>query len=78
MIVSAHTHDGLKFRHEHQNDLGEPLGMFTITLGAYIEQLRTDEFTEQEISDKVIPATLFSVAILKVAQKENAPDVIAG
>jgi len=77
-LMSRHTHHNGMFREDHKTDDGEPQGVLTITPGAYLEQLKEDGFDEEEIDKKIMQAVMISVAVLKIAEKDNAPDVIAG
>lgn len=66
------------FRSDHQTDDGQPMGALSITYGAYMDQLREDGFSNEEIANKVAGVVLFSVAMLKLACKDEAVDVIVG
>lgn len=76
--VSEYTFDNAAFRRDHQSDEGRPMGALSVTLGAYKKQLEEDGFYSEDVVQKMFRATLYAVAVLKVAQKENAPDIIVG
>lgn len=76
--VSENVFNNGAFRVEHQTDGGEPMGVFSITLGAYKDQLLEDGFEEPEIAKKLMHTILFSLGILKMATKEGVKDVIVG
>jgi len=76
--MSARTFDNGAFRAEHKTDDGNPLGALSLTYGAYAEQLKDDGFSEDAAAKRVASVLLYSMAILKLATKDAAVDVIVG
>lgn len=76
--ISANTFDNGAYRHQHQTDEGGPLGLFSITYGAYVKQLEEDGFTKDDVAKKLMHACLFTVGILKLASQEDAQAAIVG
>ncbi|HVS79083.1 MAG TPA: hypothetical protein VHD84_02225 [Candidatus Saccharimonadales bacterium] len=76
--MTEDTFDNTAFRRDHQTDEGSPMGALSVTPGAYMKQLEEDGFSKPEIDQKMLWAVLCQVAVLKVAQAGNAPDVIVG
>jgi hypothetical protein len=76
--VSETGFDNASFRAEHQSDDGQPMGALDLDYGGYVKQLREDGFSEQEIAVKTAGVILFTIAILKLADSDEAVDVIVG
>ncbi len=76
--VSPHAFDNGSFRENHKTDDGHPLGALSLTYGLYDKQLREERFTEVEITDKVVGIMLHSTAMIMLACKEEAVDVMVG
>lgn len=64
------------FRSSHMADDGEPLGVFSITLGAYKNQLIEDGFEVSEVAKKLMHTVLFSIGLLKIATKDDFQDIV--
>jgi hypothetical protein len=64
------------FRKECIGDDGGPIGALSVTLGAYMKQLERNGYPKRDLDQKMLQATLYQVAVLKVAQAEDAPDII--
>lgn len=76
--MSEDTFNNTAFRRDHSTDKGDDMGALSVTLGAYKAQLEKSGVMGQRLAEEMLRATLYQVAVLKVAQKENAPDVIVG
>jgi hypothetical protein len=76
--VSPYTFNNGQFRMEHESEDSLPLGMLSITYGAYINQLRQTGFSEEEVAKKTIEACLFTVGVLKLASTHELPAAIVG
>lgn len=76
--LSGQIFDNGAFRRDHKSADGAPLGMLSITLGAYANQLREDGFGEPEVARKVMQATLFTLGLQKLAMSETARDHLVG
>lgn len=74
--MSPNIFDNTAFRRDHKTDDGGPLGALSISLGAYFKQLETEGLTEPEVDQRLLQAVLFQLAVLKVAEQEDAPDAI--
>ncbi len=66
------------FRNEHISEDRHPLGMLSITYGLYLNQLRQDEFSDDEIARKLMQSGLFTVGVLKLASIHELPAAIVG
>jgi hypothetical protein len=75
---SPHGFDNGRFRQDHRTDDGNPLGALSLTYGLYIEQLQQEGFSDEEIAQKTAGVVLYSVAMLKLACKDEAVDVYVG
>jgi hypothetical protein len=76
-LMSRHAHDNSLFMSEHTGDNGKPMGILTVTPGAYLHQLERDKISGMDKRRRMISCVMFSVAVLKIAEKPNAPDIIA-
>jgi hypothetical protein len=76
--VSPHSFLNGRFRAEHTSEDRHPLGMLSITYGLYLEQLKQDGFSQDEIARKLMQSGLFTIGILKLASHHELPAAIVG
>lgn len=76
--TSENSYDNGAFMREHQGDDGTPIGALSVTLGLYKKQLQDDGYERAAIDQRLLGVSLYNIAVLKMAEAEDAPGVIVG